>query len=190
VVLLAAAATAAGVPVAAVAAVAAEAAEAAVAEEVAAAPGVTVADLGWLAGCWRGAIGDEPVEEMWSTPEQGTMVGAFRWLGRRTLYEIMLFEDTAEGPVLRLRHFDPGLAPWEDGKDALVWRLVAAGERTATFRFGPDGTGTPLVYRLEADGSLVIELTVQQAGKPVPLSFRLRPLAGAAGGSTPGPAGP
>lgn len=133
----------------------------------------TVADLAWLAGAWQGTVGEDPVEELWSTPRDGTMVGAFRWLGSRTLYEILLIEDTPEGPVMRLRHFDPGLEPWEDGGDALVLRLVELGDGLATFRFGASGEGGPLTFRREGARGLSIELTLHQGGRAVPHTFRL-----------------
>jgi hypothetical protein len=51
----------------------------------------TLEDLGWLSGCWEGREGDAVLEEIWSKPAGGAMLGLSRkYKGNRTLtYEFM-----------------------------------------------------------------------------------------------------
>jgi Domain of unknown function (DUF6265) len=50
-------------------------------------------DLGWLSGCWEGRQGEAILEEMWSRPAGGSMLGLARTIkGDRTIsYEFMQF---------------------------------------------------------------------------------------------------
>ena len=101
-------------------------------------------ELAWLSGTWRhedetGALD----EETWSSPRADAMVGMFRMAqrGHVSLYELMSIElegppGAAEGPlipgqepaaggapqrlVLRLRHFQRGLVPWESEKEGPI----------------------------------------------------------------------
>ena len=50
-------------------------------------------DLAWLSGCWEGRQGESIVEEMWSRPAGGSMLGLSRTVkGDKTIsYEFMQF---------------------------------------------------------------------------------------------------
>lgn len=50
-------------------------------------------DLAWLSGCWEGRQGDSILEEFWSKPAGGSMLGLSRSIkGDRTIsYEFMQF---------------------------------------------------------------------------------------------------
>ena len=41
---------------------------------------VSVFDLSWLSGAWYGQVGDDLIEEHWSGPAAGTLMGMFRWI--------------------------------------------------------------------------------------------------------------
>ena len=51
----------------------------------------SLADLGWLTGCWEGRQGQAVIEEVWSKPGGGSMLGFGRTVkdGRTTAYEFM-----------------------------------------------------------------------------------------------------
>jgi uncharacterized protein DUF6265 len=55
--------------------------------------GSSLDDLAWLSGCWEGRQGETVLEEMWSKPAGGSMLGLSRSIkGDRTLsYEFMQF---------------------------------------------------------------------------------------------------
>lgn len=140
-----------------------------------------VADLGWLAGSWRGTLGGAAIEEHWSAPEGGEMLGMFRWDREPPIYELLLIEDAPEGVVMRLRHFGPGLVAWEEKEGALLFRPVEHGPCWALFaEEGDDEEATRLRYRREDDGGLLIQLLERRDGAETSLDFRYRPVAGAA----------
>lgn len=136
-----------------------------------------VADLGWLAGTWEGTMGGDPIAEHWSAPADGEMVGVFRWRRERPLYEILVIEDGPEGPVMRLRHFGPGLVAWEEKEGAIVFRAVEHGPCSAVFAEEGDAEeATRVRYVREADGGLLIQVLEQRDGAESSLDFRFRPV--------------
>lgn len=140
-----------------------------------------VADLAWLAGTWRGAMGGHPIDEHWSAAEGGEMVGVFRWRRSRPMYELQTLEDTPEGAVLRIRHFGPGLVAWEEKDGAVVFRPVEHGPCWALFaEEGDAAEQTRLRYRREADGGLLIQVLETRDGAESSLDFRFAPVAGTA----------
>lgn len=139
-----------------------------------------VEDLAWIAGRWEGEIGGQPVEEQWSVPAGGAMMGMFRWLrdGKPFLYEHFLLEPGPEGPVMFLRHFHPGSVAWEERDAAVPFTLVSLAEGDdgpeAVFE---DRTAEPpvrLTYRREGEGALVVLLDTWRGERPLRLEFRYR----------------
>jgi hypothetical protein len=85
---------------------------------------VTIETAAWLAGRWLGTgLGGE-MEEVWSPPAGGQMVGHFRLVngGKPAFYEFILLDVTEAGLRMRLKHFNPDHSAWED-KDA--WTTFA-----------------------------------------------------------------
>ena len=76
----------------------------------------TLADLAFIAGQWRGEMQGGITEENWSLAAGDSMMGVFRFVknGKAVFYEMLLIEATPNGPVLRLKHFHPGLRGWEE----------------------------------------------------------------------------
>jgi hypothetical protein len=138
---------------------------------VAATPAID--DLAWLAGTWQGEGLGGLVDEVWSGPVDGAMVGHFRLTkdGAVAFYELMtLGPIDADGRLgMKVKHFGPDLTGWEE-KDAWVtFRfLERAGER---FLF--DGL---TIERVAADR---VEIAVQirsREGTPRTEVFRYRRL--------------
>ncbi len=129
--------------------------------------------LSWMAGSWVGSTGVDPIEEMWTQPAAGRMLGAFRWRGKQEdLYELFLIEERSEGIVLLLKHFGPGLKGWEPADEALIFELEASGPNDATFaRMRDDGSTTRIHYRRDKDGRLVSELESENDGEVTRQAF-------------------
>jgi hypothetical protein len=81
-----------------------------------------IEDYSWLAGHWRGDGFGGVSEEIWSEPENGTMMGMYRHMkdGDATFYEILLLDETG----IRLKHFNPDLTAWEDKEDMVKFPMV------------------------------------------------------------------
>lgn len=139
-----------------------------------------VDDLAWLAGRWEGEIGGQPVEEQWSAPAGGAMMGMFRWLreGKPFLYEHFLLEPGQGGPVMHLRHFHPGSIAWEEKERPVPFTLVSltSGEKGAEAVFEDSSAELPvrLTYRQSRPDGLLVLLDTSRQGRPVRLEFRYR----------------
>lgn len=85
-------------------------------QSLAQAPTRHINDLAFLSGTWatRSEWGD--MEQHWSAPMGNSLMCVYRCVkdGRVIFYELMLIEQTAEGPVMYLRHFSPGSVAWEE----------------------------------------------------------------------------
>lgn len=81
----------------------------------------TIKDVEWLAGSWLGEGLGGVSEEVWSSPQHGTMMGSYRLIVKEkpVFYEMMLMTEKAGTLLLRLKHFDPELIGWEE-KDKFV----------------------------------------------------------------------
>lgn len=113
-------------------------------------PAATIEDIAWLAGTWRGEGLGGTVEEIWSAPSGGAMMGMFKLVkeGRPGLYEFELIVEEAGSLTLKLKHFNADLASWEEKEEYVSFPLVKL-EKDAAFFSG-------LTYRLTAPGRLQV----------------------------------
>ena len=105
-------------------------------DESAPRPQGSIDSLAWLAGSWRGqGLGGE-VEEIWSRPSAGSMMGGFKLSqkGEPTFYEMILLLEDDSGLTLKLKHFNPDFSGWEEKDDFVTFPLVKLGKQEAYFR--------------------------------------------------------
>lgn len=137
----------------------------------------TLADVAFIAGRWSGEMDGGATQEWWSPAEGDNMLGMFRYVkdGRGVFYELMSIERTADGPVLRLRHFGPALVAWEEKDGATSWPLVELAANRAVFEM-PDGEKR-LVYHRASERAMTITLEERENGawKSRPFTFALEP---------------
>lgn len=117
-------------------------------------------DVAWIAGQWIGEALGGTVEEIWSQPAGGSMMGVFRLIkdGKIVFYEIMTLVEDAQGVAMRLKHFDAALEGWEERREVVEFRLLrVSGERFyfdgVTFVRGRDAMGVELRIRNKDRGS-------------------------------------
>ena len=90
-------------------------------------PAATLDDAAFLIGRWRGTAFGEKMEESWSEPSGGTMVGTFKLFSsdEPAMYELMLLTVEDGTLSLKVKHFNPDFTAWEDKEDYINFRLVA-----------------------------------------------------------------
>ena len=134
----------------------------------------TLADLAFIAGQWRGELQGGVTEENWSPPEGDAMMGMFRYVkgGKAVFYEMLLIEMTSTGPVLRLKHFHPGLKGWEEKDEAFSYPLIDLRKDRAVFE-RPDKS-TRLVFQRTSDATMAIWLEQTMDGKSSSQEFKYR----------------
>ncbi len=129
--------------------------------------GPGIEDAGWIAGRWIGEGFGGVVEEVWSPPAGGQMVGHFSLVrdGAPVFYEIMLIDRQPDGLRMRVKHFNPDFTGWEarDAWHTFPPRSAAPGD----LRFGG------ISFR-RAGEELVIVVRVAENGAPREETLRLR----------------
>jgi hypothetical protein len=127
-----------------------------------ASPDVSLQDLAFISGHSHGDLDGGIAEEIWSEPAGNNMMGVYREVknGKVQIYEMMAIEQTAKGPVLRLKHFNSGLEGWEDKTQVWNFPLVRFTAREALFENADKGIR--IGYRLAEAG--ILEATVEHPG--------------------------
>jgi hypothetical protein len=127
----------------------------------AASPPATLADVAWIKGHWRGpGIGGQ-AEEIWSAPDGGAMMCAFRVLkdGKVWFYEISLIAEDKGSLVLRVKHFNADLTGWEEKAEVQNFALVKI-EKDAVYFDG-------ITFRKSADGGMDVYVSIHHRDNSV-----------------------
>jgi uncharacterized protein DUF6265 len=133
---------------------------------------VSLADLEFISGHWSGEMGGGTTDEHWSAPAGDNMMGVFRYIknGKAVFYEMLLIEMTATGPVLRLKHFNPGLIGWEEKNEAYNYPMIEFAKNKAVFE-RPDKQSR-MTFHLTATDSMVVVLEQMKDGKMSAQEFK------------------
>jgi hypothetical protein len=120
-------------------------------------PGVTahIGDANWLAGVWREARAEVRVEEFWTPPAGGLMLGAGRGLrgGKLEFFEHMRIEERGTTLVFVALPFGENSTEFvlktRNPHELLFENEAHDYPKRIRYRLEPDGT---LVARIEGDG--------------------------------------
>ncbi|HET6820731.1 MAG TPA: DUF6265 family protein [Candidatus Limnocylindria bacterium] len=95
----------------------------------------TARQLAWMSGRWVGEHDADRIEEIWTDPHAGMMLGMFRWHqdGAPRFYELLTLEPDGDRLIFRIKHFAPGLVGWEEKDQAVTLDLVSLREGEAVF---------------------------------------------------------
>jgi hypothetical protein len=140
----------------------------------------TVNALAWVAGRWHGSLGEDVIEEHWSSPEGGTIMGMFRWLkgGKVYIYEFMTFETDGDSLILRIKHFNAGLVGWEEKDASTLFYLDRMEPRNITFDQRRDDANSRISYRLDDADTLVVTLERSGDERSTTLEFHYTRMPG------------
>lgn len=75
-------------------------------------PGAHVTEFKWLTGSWVGEGLGGQVEEVWSEPVGGSMVGHFRLVrdGKPVFYELLMLIEVEGSVEMRIKHMNPDMS--------------------------------------------------------------------------------
>jgi hypothetical protein len=140
----------------------------------------SVDQLAWIAGPWRGTLGDRTIEQHWMSPIGGSMVAMYRSIreGRATLYELLAIEQQGDQVWLRIKHFSPGpgLVSQEAKEESANHVLVSVEERTAVFEAATPSGPVRVTFRSPDPQTLTITVARQRSGKPTSTDFNYKRL--------------
>jgi Domain of unknown function (DUF6265) len=97
---------------------------------------VTIGLASWLVGRWTGEGLGGQLEEAWSSPVAGQMIGHFRLTreGRPVFYEFLILEEHEGGLRMRVKHFNPDMVGWEDKDKSVDFAYASATAGELAFR--------------------------------------------------------
>lgn len=141
-------------------------------------PGANLADVAWITGHWRGEALGGVVEEVWSPPLGGSMMGMYRLVkdDAVSFYEILTIVEEEGSLVLRLKHFHADLKGWEEKDQTVDFPLVKVGPGKAFF------SGMSFLRRGEGELAVYVA-TRRNDGSVGELEFLYRRFDSGAGGS-------
>lgn len=124
----------------------------------------TIEDYAWMAGRWTGPGLGGIVEEVWSPPIGGQMIGHFGMYrdGKPIFYELMMMDEAEPGSGVRLRvkHFNADFTAWEDKGDWHEFEPVGIVDGEARFngiKFHREGDELHLVVMLKSPEGEITE---------------------------------
>lgn len=127
-----------------------------------------IGDLAWLSGAWvgtRGTGGSISMEERWSPPKGGAMLGISRTVSREkmTAFEYLRIVERDGGLVYIAQ---PGGAP------ATEFIMTEISSQRAVFENPRHDYPRRIVYELTGDGGLVASIGQLKGGSPRKFEFR------------------
>lgn len=124
----------------------------------------TLDDLSFLEGRWLGQFNGGPIEAAWSAPVAENIIGYIRMMkdGKPTMYELFVFEQTKDGPVAMVKHFNPGMVALEE-KDVHDHYIFLTAKENEAF-FEKDDASVRIIYERRSPTQLVIRRAVQKDG--------------------------
>lgn len=123
-----------------------------------------ISQMSWLAGYWYGGEEGQLIEEVWTPPSGGSMMGSFKMLknGKVVFYELQQIVEINGGLMLQIKHFGPELHGWEEKTETEDFALVKITDDTACFdglSFVKDGQDGLIIYVRQGEGEEVHELS-------------------------------
>lgn len=133
-----------------------------------------LAAVAWISGHWQDRTPKSLSEEVWTAPEGDSMLGMWRLVagGKTRVLELLAISATADGLVLRLRHFDSALVAREEKDQSVVLKAIRQAPGEVAFE-GPAVGAEGLVritYRKAGDDGLAV--TLERAGKKEEFAFK------------------
>ena len=117
----------------------------------------TLADVSFMEGRWLGTFNGGPIEAAWIAPAGDNLTGFMRMMkdNKVTMYEMLIFEQTEQGPIVLVKHFKPGLVGQEEKDKSDRYRFISAQKDRALFE-KEDGS-IQIVYEKRGSDQLVIQ---------------------------------
>ena len=116
----------------------------------------SVADVSFIQGHWKATNPDRTIEGVWLAPEGENILGFMRMMkdGKASLYEMLAYEQTPQGLISLVKHFQPGLIGTEEKEKQDRYRFVEASKDRAVFE--KEGEALRILYEKRSPDQFVI----------------------------------
>jgi predicted enzyme related to lactoylglutathione lyase len=143
-------------------------------------PPPTLQDLAFMTGGWRATHDGDRLEEHFTAPSDGSMIGMFRWSadGGTQMTEHIIIEQRDDGVYFFLRHFHPGSVAWEQEQadGPITFKLDTVAEGRAVF-VADRSFPRHVVYHRIGPGRMMVRLEGRRdSGEPRELEFLFRSI--------------
>ncbi|GAB3980204.1 hypothetical protein GCM10028806_47240 [Spirosoma terrae] len=125
----------------------------------------TLTDMSFLEGHWRGTFNGGPIDAVWIAPAGDNLTGFIRMMkdNKVTMYEMLIFEQTDNGPIALVKHFKPGLIGQEEKDKQDRYKFLEAKKDYALYE-KEDGS-IRIIYEKRSKDQLVIQRGQSKDGK-------------------------
>jgi len=117
-------------------------------------------ELGWMAGAWSSEKDGMSMEEWWTEPRGGVMLGLHRDVrkGRPAFFEYLRIEETADGPVYMAS---------PKGRTPTPFPLIELGDKRATFANPDHDFPQRIIYWKSDDNTLCARAEGEREGETI-----------------------
>ncbi len=125
-----------------------------------------VADVSFIQGNWKATMPDgQTIEGFWLPPSGENMLGFMRMMHgtNADLYEMLAYEQTADGLISMVKHFKPGLIGQEEKDKQDRYLFLEAAKDKAIFQ--KEGGGLRILYEKRSATQFVIARGTEEDGK-------------------------
>jgi len=128
-------------------------------------PKATINDFSWIEGHWKGEAMGGVIEEVWTAPLAGSMMGSFKLAEGNSVvfYELETLTEEDGSVILRLKHFSADLKGWEKQNDTVDFKLVKFSKNRAYF--------DELTFEVISDNELNIYVVIEEEGSSEEVKF-------------------
>jgi len=129
-------------------------------------PVAHIADVAWIAGAWKGTLGQAQIEERWTPAEGGAMLGVSRTIrgGKMVAFEFLRIEERPTGLVY-IAH--PNARPGTE------FALTRVDGQSAVFE-NPQHDHPKIIRYKKTGDTLVAEIEGDERGKHVTQAFTFK----------------
>jgi hypothetical protein len=130
----------------------------------------TIENLSWLSGCWERSGGSRQTVEQWMKPAGGTMLGMSRTVanGRTVEYEHLLLHQVGDTIYY---------VATPSRQQQTSFKLIRSSAQEAVFENPEHDFPQRIIYRLDADGSLVARIEGKSRGVERGIDFPFKKAA-------------
>jgi len=122
-------------------------------------PSAKIESVSWLVGSWNGTAFGGTIEEVWSEPSSGTIMGMFKVMhnDKPSLYEFELIIEEKGSLTIQLKHFNADFTGWEEKDEFVSFPLVKLTQNSIYF----DGW----TFRRDGPNRLKVYVSIEEKGK-------------------------